>query len=147
MEIASPILSLAFLFRFVRSFQGMLHPSLCSFQLMRRLSLIYLTFSLMSNFSSLFRIISLLYVLIMTHSHCTMGQNHFETSKIHFSTREWAKWASVRTSQRSGGCERSEQSTASERVSSASERANGRASGPVLQSVFLAVFDHSAHLS
>ena len=29
-------------------------------------------------------------------------------------------------------------------VSGASERANGRASGPVLQSVFLAVFDHSA---
>ena len=28
-------------------------------------------------------------------------------------------------------------------VSGASERANGRASGPVLQSVFLAVFDHS----
>jgi len=30
------------------------------------------------------------------------------------------------------------------RVSGASERANGGASGPVLQSVFLAVFDHSA---
>ena len=29
-------------------------------------------------------------------------------------------------------------------MSGASERANGRASGPVLQSVFLAVFDHSA---
>ena len=29
------------------------------------------------------------------------------------------------------------------RVSSASERASGRASGPVLQSVFLAVLDHS----
>ena len=29
-------------------------------------------------------------------------------------------------------------------VSGASERANGRASGPVLQSVFLAVIDHSA---
>jgi len=28
-------------------------------------------------------------------------------------------------------------------VSGASERANGRASGSVLQSVFLAVFDHS----
>ena len=45
--------------------------------------------------------------------------------------------------ERSGGCERSEQSVASERVSGASERANGRASGPVLQSVFLAVIDHS----
>ena len=39
------------------------------------------------------------------------------------------------------GSERSER--ASERVSGASERANGRASVPVLQSVFLAVFDHS----
>ena len=46
-------------------------------------------------------------------------------------------------SERSGGRERSEQSGASKRVSSASERANGRASGPVIQSVFLAVFDHS----
>ena len=32
----------------------------------------------------------------------------------------------------------------SERCERASERANGRASGPVLQSVFLAVIDHSA---
>ena len=32
------------------------------------------------------------------------------------------------------------------RVSGASERANGRASGPVLQSVFLAVIDHSGVL-
>ena len=31
-------------------------------------------------------------------------------------------------------------------VSGASEQANGRASGPELQSVFLAVFDHSAGL-
>ena len=31
-------------------------------------------------------------------------------------------------------------------MSGASERANGRASGPVLQSVFLAIFDHSAAL-
>ena len=38
-------------------------------------------------------------------------------------------------------------SEVSERVSGASERANGRASGPVLQSVFLAVFDHSAMVS
>ena len=30
------------------------------------------------------------------------------------------------------------------KVSERCERANGRASGPVLQSVFLAVFDHSA---
>ena len=46
-------------------------------------------------------------------------------------------------SERSGGRERSEQSGASERVSGASEQVNGRASGPVLQSVFLAVIDHS----
>ena len=46
-------------------------------------------------------------------------------------------------SERSGGRERSEQSGASERVSGASERAIGRASGPVPQSVFLAVIDHS----
>ena len=46
-------------------------------------------------------------------------------------------------SERSGGREQSEQSGASERVSGASERANGRASGPVLQSVFMAVIDHS----
>ena len=49
-------------------------------------------------------------------------------------------------SEHSGGRERSEQSGASERVSGASERGNGRASGPVLQSVFLAVIDHSALL-
>ena len=47
-------------------------------------------------------------------------------------------------SKRSGGRERSEQSGASEQVSVVSERANGRASGPVLQSVFLAVLDQSA---
>ena len=47
-------------------------------------------------------------------------------------------------SERSGGRERSEQSGASERMSGAS----GRASGPVLTSVFLAVIDHSVtHLS
>ena len=51
---------------------------------------------------------------------------------------------SERTSERSGRREQSEQSGANERGSSASERANGRASGPVLQSVFLAVLDHSA---
>ena len=61
--------------------------------------------------------------------------------------RAWAKWASERTSERSGGRERSEQSRASERVSGASERANGRASGTVLQSVFLAVIDHSASMT
>ena len=47
-------------------------------------------------------------------------------------------------SERSGGRERSEQSGASERVSGASERANGRANGPVLTSVFLSIFDHGA---
>ena len=46
-------------------------------------------------------------------------------------------------SERSGGREQGEQSGANKRVSSASEQANGRASGPVLQSVFFAVIDHS----
>ena len=76
-----------------------------------------------------------------------MGQNQVILRHQKFTfpqAREWAKWASERTSERSGGRERSEQSGASEWVSSASEQANGRASGPVLQSVFLAVIDHSA---
>ena len=47
-------------------------------------------------------------------------------------------------SERSGGRQRSEQSGASKRVSGASERANGRASDPVLTSQFLFVPDHSA---
>ena len=47
-------------------------------------------------------------------------------------------------SERSGGRERREQSGASERVSGASEQANGRASGSVLMSLFLFVTDHSA---
>ena len=68
---------------------------------------------------------------------------------------------SERTNERSGAHEQSEQCGASERVSAgeraieasraeqaqrvngASERANGRASGPVLQSVFLVVLAHS----
>ena len=63
---------------------------------------------------------------------------------IHCPTSEGVSEVSERTSECSGGRERSEQSEASERVSGASKRANGRASGPVLQSVFLAVIDHSA---
>ena len=47
-------------------------------------------------------------------------------------------------SERSGGRDRSELSGVSEQVSEASERANGRASGKVLQSVFLVVQAHSA---
>ena len=47
-------------------------------------------------------------------------------------------------SERSGGREQSEQYGASERVSSASKRANERASGPELTSLFLFVPDHSA---
>ena len=43
---------------------------------------------------------------------------------------------SKRASERSGGCERSEQSGASEQVGGARERANGRASGPVLNEPF-----------
>ena len=44
----------------------------------------------------------------------------------------------------SGARERSQQCGASERVSGVSERVNGRATGPVPQSVFLDVLDHSA---
>ena len=51
---------------------------------------------------------------------------------------------SEQTSERSGGRERSEQSGASEQVSGASERTNGRASGSVLTSRFLFVPDHCA---
>ena len=47
-------------------------------------------------------------------------------------------------SQRSGGCERSEQSGASEQMNGASERANGQASGPVLTYVLFSIFDNSA---
>ena len=46
--------------------------------------------------------------------------------------REWAKWVSKQMSERSGARDQSEQGGASERVSGASEKANGRASGPVL---------------
>ena len=46
-------------------------------------------------------------------------------------------------SERSGGREQSEQTGVNERVSGASEQANGRASDPVLQSVFLTAIDHS----
>ena len=62
----------------------------------------------------------------------------------HFFTSSGVSKVSERMNERSGAHERSEQGGASERVSGASERANGRASGPVLQSVFLAVIDHSA---
>ena len=48
-----------------------------------------------------------------------------------------------RTSERSGGRERSEQSGASGQVSSAIKRANGRASDPILMSQFLVDPDHS----
>ena len=50
---------------------------------------------------------------------------------------------SERTSERSRAREQSEQSGASERVSGACKRAKGRASGPVLTSVFFYIFDHS----
>jgi len=83
------------------------------------------------------------------YRYCTMVENRKKTDKIAIQSftvpraKEWAKWASERTCERSGGRERSEQSGASKRVSGASERANGWASGLVLQSVFLAVIDHS----
>ena len=71
---------------------------------------------------------------------------HFETSIIHFPTSEGVSGVSEvseRMSERSGGRERSEQSGASKRVSGASERANGRASAPVLTSGFFVDLAHS----
>ena len=50
-------------------------------------------------------------------------------------------------SERSRGRERSEQFGANERVSGTSERANGRASVPVLMCLFLVDPDHSAPVS
>ena len=51
---------------------------------------------------------------------------------------------SEQTSERSEGREQSEQYRARERVSGASELANGQVNGPVLQSVFLVILAHSA---
>ena len=65
---------------------------------------------------------------------------HFETLKIHFPTSEGVS----KVSERSEAREQSERGGASKRVSGASERANRRASGLVLQSVFLADLAHSA---
>ena len=59
---------------------------------------------------------------------------------IHLPTSEGVSEVSE---QMSGGREQSEQSEASERVRGASERANGQASGPVLQSGFLITLDRS----
>ena len=51
---------------------------------------------------------------------------------------------SKRISERSEANEQRERGGASKQVSGASEQANGRASGPVLTSLFLLVPDHSA---
>ena len=72
--------------------------------------------------------------------HCGTKPGHFETLLSH----EQGSERSERASDCSGGHERSEQSEASEWVSGARERANGRASGPVLTSVFLVDRDLSA---
>ena len=76
-------------------------------------------------------------------SESTMGQNRKKHRMnnhliIHYGVSKVSK----RASERSEGRERSEQSGASKRVSGASERANGRASGPVLTSVFLVILAH-----
>ena len=47
---------------------------------------------------------------------------------------------------RSGAHEQSKQGGANKRVSGASEQANGRASGPVLQFVFLVILNHSGEV-
>ena len=62
---------------------------------------------------------------------------------IHCPTSEGVSEMSERTSERSRAREQSEQSGASERVSGACKRAKGRASGPVLTSVFFSIFDQS----
>ena len=59
---------------------------------------------------------------------------HCPMSEVSKQVNEWAR----------GGPKQSEQSGASERVSGTSEQANGRASGPVLTSQFLADLNHSA---
>ena len=84
-------------------------------------------------------------------NHCTMGQNQviLRYQKLTLPrVRKWTKWAN-QWAQRRARAKRAvrsspEQSGASKRVSGASERANGRASGPVLTSLFLFVPDHSA---
>ena len=76
----------------------------------------------------------------MGHNQVILRHQKFTFPRV----REWAKWASEWTSERSGGRERSEQSGASEWVSGASKRVKGRASGPVLTSRFMAVLNHSA---
>ena len=72
-----------------------------------------------------------------------MGQNQVILRHQKFTFLRAKKWASERTSERSGGRERSEQSGASEWVSGAKERANRQASGPLLTSRFLLVSDQS----
>ena len=74
---------------------------------------------------------------------CTMGQNrkkHRVNNHVP-REREWVKWVSA--AERAREASRAKQA---QRVSGASEQANGRASGPVLQSVFLVILAHSAML-
>ena len=73
-------------------------------------------------------------------------QPYFPALIIHFPTfpLSW-EWVSIeQINERSGAQDQSKECGASEWVSDARERANGRASGPVLTSRFLAVLDHSA---
>ena len=71
--------------------------------------------------------------------------NREKNSKIHLLSHEQgSEWMSEWMGERSRACEQSEQGRASEWVGGVSERANRRASGPVLQSVFLVVLAHSA---
>ena len=63
---------------------------------------------------------------------------------IHCFTSEVVSEVSELTSERSGVCEQSKQCGVNKRVSGASEQGNGRASGPVLMSLYLFVPDHSA---
>ena len=53
------------------------------------------------------------------------------------------EWVSIKTSERNGASEQSEQCGANKWVSGVSELGNGQASGPVLTSGFLIILDHS----
>ena len=82
------------------------------------------------------------FFLMLPHtipSHCGPKPGHFETSLIHFQSKQ--------TNECSRGREWSKQCGASEWVSGVSERVNRRASGPVLTSRFLVVLNYCASWS
>ena len=68
---------------------------------------------------------------------------HFPMSEGVSEVSEGVSKVSEQTSECSGACEQSEHGGASRWVNGASDRANGRASVPVLTSGFLVILDHS----